>query len=52
MYPVTCTNIHHDVTNFINQGMAKIQKLEYLDNRTELFYEIKTILTYASGDKF
>ena len=41
MHPVSCTNTHHDVTDLVNHGMVKKQKLEYLENRTQLFYEIK-----------
>ena len=26
MYPVSCTNTHHDVTDLLNHGMAKITK--------------------------
>ena len=41
MHPISCTNIHHDVTDLINQGLSKIRKLEYLENGTELFDEIE-----------
>ena len=41
MHPVSFTNTHHDVTDLVNHGMVKKQKLEYLENRTQLFYEIK-----------
>ena len=41
MHPVSFTNTHHDVTDLVNHGMIKKQKLEYLENRTQLFYEIK-----------
>ena len=34
MQPVSCTNIHYDVTDLINHEMVKIQKLEYLENET------------------
>ena len=34
MHPVPCTNTHHDVIDLVNQGMVKIQKPEYLENRT------------------
>ena len=34
MHPVSCTNTHHDVTDLVNHGIIKVQKLEYLDNRT------------------
>ena len=30
MYPVSCTNTHHDVTDLVGDRM-KLQKLEYLD---------------------
>ena len=31
-------------------GWLKIQKFEYLENGTQLFYEIKKFLTCASDD--
>ena len=31
MHRVSCTNTHHDVTDLVNHGMAKMQKLEYLE---------------------
>ena len=34
MQPVSCTNIHYHVTDLINHGMVKIQKLEYPENGT------------------
>ena len=49
MYPISCTNTHHDVADFVNHGMVK-QKLECLENGRELFYEIKHFLTCASDD--
>ena len=52
MHPVSCTNIDHDATDLVNYGIVKIQKLEYLENGTELFYEIKIFLTCASYDTF
>ena len=33
-------------------GLLEIQKLEYFEDGTELFYEIKKFLTCATGDKF
>ena len=36
MQPVSCTNIHHDVIDLVNQGMVKIKKLEYLENGTKI----------------
>ena len=34
MHPISCTNTHYDVTDLVNHGMAKIRKLEHLENRT------------------
>ena len=35
MHPVSCTNIHYDVTGLVNQGMFEnIQQREYLKNGT------------------
>ena len=34
MHPALCTNTHHDVTDLVNYGIVKIQKLEYLENGT------------------
>ena len=33
-----------DITNLVNHGMIKNRTLEYLENRTELFYETKKFL--------
>ena len=44
MQPVSCTNTHHDVTDLVIHGMVKIQKLEYIENGTELFLKINKIL--------
>ena len=33
-------------------GWLKIQKLEYLENGTQLFYKTKKFLTCASDDTF
>ena len=52
MHPVLCTNTYHDVTDFINYGVVKNTKLEYLENGTKLFYEKKKFLTCASYDTF
>ena len=43
MYPVSFTNIHHDVTDLLNQVWLKIQKLEYLESKTT-FLRNKNIL--------
>ena len=45
MHLVSCANTHHDVTDLVIMRWLKIQKLEYLENRTELFYELKKFLT-------
>ena len=34
MWPDSCANTHHDVTDSVNVGWLKIQKLEYLENGT------------------
>ena len=52
MHPVSCTNTHPDVTDLINNGMLKKQKLEYLQNETQLFFETKKFLTCATDDTF
>ena len=49
MYPVSCTNTHHDVTDLV---WLKIQKFECLEDGTYFFYEIKKFLTCASDDTF
>ena len=36
MHPVSCTNIHHDVTDLVNHGIVKNTKIEYLENGTFL----------------
>ena len=36
MHPASFTNTHHDVTDLVNMGWLKIQKLEYLENGTYL----------------
>ena len=52
MHFVSCTNTHHDVTDLVNYGMAKNIKLEYLENETELFYEMKKFLPCPSYETF
>ena len=51
MHPVLCTNTHYDVTDLVNHGMVKVQKLEYLENGTYFFYETKKFLklSFFSG---
>ena len=51
MHPASCTNTHPDVTDLINNGLKK-QKLEYLQNETQLFFETKKFLTCATDDTF
>ena len=53
MHLVSCTNTHHDVSDLVNHGMTKNRKtLEYLEDGTYLFYEIKKFLTCVSGKTF
>ena len=47
MHLVSCTNPHRDVTDLVNHGTVKIQKLEYLENGAKFFYKIKKILICA-----
>ena len=32
MHPVSCANIHYDVTDLVNHGIVKYKKTEYLEN--------------------
>ena len=41
MRPPSCTNTHYDVIDMVDHEMVKIQKLEYLESGTKLFYKIK-----------
>ena len=50
MYSVSYTNSHHGITDLVNHGIVKIQKIKYLENRSQLFYEIIILLTCASDD--
>ena len=50
MYPVSCTYTYHGITDFVNHGIVKIQKFKYLENVSQLLYEIKKFLTCASDD--
>ena len=34
MHPVSCIDSHHDVTDLVDHGIAKKNKLEYLENGT------------------
>ena len=52
MHPVSCTNTHRKTTDLVIMVWLKIQKLEYIENRTQLSYEIKKILNCASVDTF
>ena len=51
MHLVSCTNIHYDVTDLVNQGMVKIPKLEYTESGT-YFYVINNFLICASDNTF
>ena len=45
MHLVSCANTHRGVTDFVNHEIVKnTKKLEYLENGTHFFYEIKKIL--------
>ena len=52
MHLFSCTNTHHDVTDFVDLGMVKNTKLEYLENGIKLLCEIKKFLICASDDTF
>ena len=52
MYLVLCTNTHRDVTDSVNHVMVENTKLEYLENGTEFFYEVKKFLICALDDTF
>ena len=49
--PGLYTNSHHGIPDLVNHGMVKIQKIKYLENRSQHFYKI-ILLTCASDDKF
>ena len=51
MHLASCTNTHRDITDLVNMGWLKIQKLEYLENGT-FFYEIKEFLICALDATF
>ena len=48
MHPVSCTNTPDDVTDLVNHGQLKIQKLEYF----EIYYEIRIFFTSTPDDIF
>ena len=52
MHPVSCTNTYHDVTDLVIVGWFKMQKLEYLENGTQLFYKTKKFLSCSSDGTF
>ena len=52
MQPVSYTNPYHDVTDLVNMGWLKIQKLHYLENGTYFFYKTKKFFTGVSGVTF
>ena len=43
MHPVSCTNTNHDVTDLINHGWLKIQKLEYLETEHKFSMKQKAL---------
>ena len=49
MHVASCTNTHHEVTDFADLGMVKNTKTWI---PWQLFYEIKKFLTSASDDTF
>ena len=52
MHLDSCANTHCEVTDLVYHWMVKIQKLEYLENRTYFFYEIKKFLMCALDGTF
>ena len=51
MHLFSCTNTHHDVTDFVDPGMVKYKNLNILRTKDN-FYEIKKFLTCTSADTF
>ena len=49
---VSCTNTNHEVTDLVIYGMVRNTKIWVLENGTELFYEVKKLLTCASYGTF
>ena len=52
MHPVSCTNTHHDVANFVDLGMVKNTKTCVSWEQKITFPRNKKILTCASDDTF
>ena len=52
LHPVSCTNIHRDVTDFVNREMARNTKTWIFRERNIIFLKKKKFLTYASDDTF
>ena len=52
MHPVSNSNTHHDVTNVVNIGWLRIQKLEYLKTEHNFPIKQKKFLTCASDGTF
>ena len=51
MHFASCTNTHHDITDFVNHGMVKNAKTWISWERNmQHFNEIKKFLTCASDD--
>ena len=52
MHLVSCTNTHHDVTDFVDLGIAKNTKTWISWERNITFLGNKKFLTYTSDDTF
>ena len=52
MHLVSCTNTHHDVTDFVDLGMVKNTKTWITWEQKITFPRNKKILTCASDDTF
>ena len=52
MHLVSCTNTHHDVTDFVDHGMVENTKTWISREQKITFPRNKKILTCASDDKF
>ena len=52
MHPVSCTNTHHDTTDFVNHGMVENTKTFISGERNMTFLRNKKILNPCPDDKF
>ena len=52
MHLVSCTNTHHDVTDFVDLGMVKNTKTWISWKQKITFPQNKKVLTCASNDTF